>query len=280
MNESPLQCTAPPQRRRWPRRMLVLLLIFIGLPAGYYAYTRWTLAHILAGVTAEIDRSDPRWRLEDIDADRKSIPDEENAALQIMKVARLIGKNHPADDRNYEAIFEGLSPQAQLNEQQIEHLRAAFEKMPDALLEVHKLKEMPHGRFPIQFSLEWTLTRFANHHDVTRINLLLEHDAMLRAQQGELDQALDSCLAILNGARSCGDEPTLISFFIHLNGLHGLTRTVERCLAQGQAGEAPLRALQDRLARERGELGVILSRRFAGNGPATIVFSTPSIEGE
>src|SRR5262245_44540740 len=56
---------APRQsRRRWLRWLLVLLLLFFGLPIGYYFCARWSLECELAEVIAQTDRLDPRWRLE------------------------------------------------------------------------------------------------------------------------------------------------------------------------------------------------------------------------
>src|SRR5688572_10084046 len=115
---------APPPRRRWLRRLLIALVIVVGLPAVYYWYAHWSLAHDLDQAIAEIDRLDPRWRRRDIEADRKPVRDEDNSALHIIKVARLIGGSGPAGHRDYSVVFEeNLSTQAQLNVQQVELLR-------------------------------------------------------------------------------------------------------------------------------------------------------------
>ena len=171
-------------RRRRPRRLGVLLLFFIGLPTGYYFYARWSLERDLAEALAETDRLDPRWRLADIEADRKSYRDDENSALHVIKLTRMVGRNNPTWHRDYQRVFEDLPPQAQLNIQQLELLREAFEKIPEVRDGARKLKDMPGGRFPIAYSADWISTNMSNQQDARRVFGVLEADAMLHAPPG------------------------------------------------------------------------------------------------
>ena len=45
---------------------------------------------------------------------------------------------------------------------------------------------------------------------------LLQADAAIRAHNGDLDGALDSCRAILGAGRSIGDEPFVISQLVRI----------------------------------------------------------------
>src|SRR5262245_49879114 len=154
---SPPVVTAPPRKRRWLRRALVILLVFVGLPAGYYFYASWSLERDLAEAIAETDRLDPHWRLENIQADRKTYADEENAALLVIKLIRLIGRS-PATHRDYYRVFKDLPAPVQFNSQQITILREAFDKYPEALVEARKLKDVKGGRFPIRYTSDWIHT--------------------------------------------------------------------------------------------------------------------------
>ncbi len=241
--------TAPRPRRRRLRWSLVLLLIFIAPPAGYYFYATWSLQSELAEVIAETDRLDPRWRLEDIEADRKTFRDEENAALQVILASRLI-LNRPTEHLNHGQVFFDVQAQTQLNSQQIDIIREALQKMPAALIEARKLKDMPGGRFPITFSENWISTPL-HQTDCHRLFNVLRHDALLRVQQGDPDAALESCRALLNAARALGDEPRLASQQLRLAGDQELLPTVERCLAQGYPGAEAMKSLQDSLSSER-----------------------------
>jgi hypothetical protein len=248
----PATTTPPSRKRRWLRRLLIALVIIVGLPAAYYWYAHWSLAHDLDDAIGETDQLDPRWRLRDIEADRKPIADEHNAALHVISVVRLLGRNAPADHPDYTAVFEkNLTVLAQLNAQQIDILREAYEKMPEAFVEARKLKDMPAGRFPLTFRPLWIDTLLPNHQDARRVISLLAHDAMWRVQQGDSDAALESCIALVNVSRAMGDEPLLITFLIRVNGLDALTTAVERCLAQGQPGDAVMKELQTLLPSAR-----------------------------
>src|SRR5207249_6045987 len=98
----------PPRRRRWPRRLLVFLLVFVGLPAGYYFYVNWSLKVETAQAIAETDALDPRWRFEDMEADRKVLADAENSYLQVVKVTRLLGRGGagtPRGTKHHPQVF-------------------------------------------------------------------------------------------------------------------------------------------------------------------------------
>jgi hypothetical protein len=250
---SPPAVTAPPRKRRWLRRALVILFAFVGLPAGYYFYASWSLERDLADAIAETDRLDPRWRLEDIQADRKTYADDENAALQVIKLNRLIGRS-PASHRDYNRVFSDLAAPVQLNSQQIAIIREAFEKYPDALVEARKLKDMKGGRFPITYTADW-INSPSSVLDVRVLFIVMAHDAMLRAHDGDLDGSLESCIALTSATQSFGDEPSLYALLVRvIGGNRLLVWAIERCLAQGQFDGAPLGDLQTRLVRERDEL--------------------------
>lgn len=248
---------AAPSHRRWRRRLLVLLLILIGLPAGYYFYTKWSLEADIARAIAETDALDPRWRFDDMEADRKDIADEDNSALQIIKIAQSLRPatpRTPGDHKHYGEAFADLTPTAQLNSQQIQLIRDIFETIPNALTEARKLKNMPRGRFAVTWDPSGFLMILNDHQDIHTIRDLLQHDAMLKAQFGDPDAALESCLAQLNVARSLADSPFIYGLMIRSACDLALVQSVERILAQGQPNDEPLRHLQESLRTEQGEL--------------------------
>jgi hypothetical protein len=253
---SSAQPLAPPARRktRWLRYLLVLVLLFVLVPAGHYLYLRWSLHSELAAAMAETDQLDPGWRLENIEAARKSYPPEEDSAPHIIKVTRLLGRASPSHHRDYEVVFERLPATARLNAQQIAMIAEAFAKVPEGVAEARKLKDMPAGRMPLKYSPDFICTLLPNHQDARVVMDVLRHDAMWRAHQGDPDAAIESCLALLNAARVFGDEPTLISLLIRCAGHSLLVAAVERTLAQGFPGEAALEEMQQRLPREAADL--------------------------
>jgi hypothetical protein len=242
------------RRRRWPIYVALFFLLLIGGPLGYYFYVAWALTGSTAAAVAETDRLDPRWRLADMDADRKVYAPEENSALQVIKVVALIGNRSPTAHRDYEDAFEGLLPQHQLTAEQIDIIRGAFDGLGEGLAEARKLKDMPGGRFALKWSPDWISTILPDQQNARTVIGLLQHDAMLRAQDGDPDLALESCMALVNAGRALGDEPLLISFLIRCAGGAIASASVERILAQGFPTEAPMAELQKRLKQERGDV--------------------------
>jgi hypothetical protein len=226
-------------RRRWPRRLLVLLLLAIGLPAAYYFY-------------AETDALDPGWRLADIEAARQTYRDEDNGALQAIKARRLmLKKPAPGYDKNYEAVFRDLPAAVELNVQQTALIRNALELYPDAVVEARKLAEFSGGRYSLTCSTDVFSTLIPDHHEGMGIADVLMHDAMLRARGGDPDAALDSCRAAIGVGRAFGDEVFTIAVPMRINCYDRGIEAAERTLAQGQAKDASLAELQQTLVRER-----------------------------
>src|SRR5688572_5043948 len=76
-----------------------------------------------ADAIAETDALGPRWRLDDIIADRVSPDDDVNAAQVIMGLIKRGGRKRVGDDPRYERAFEGLTPQVELNPEQADIIR-------------------------------------------------------------------------------------------------------------------------------------------------------------
>jgi hypothetical protein len=142
-------------------------------------------------------------------------------------------------------------------------IRKAFGNIPEVLATARKLKDMPNGRFALTRAADGFTYLLPNpqdvpvlpkHHDVRVICDLLRHDAMLLAHQGDPDAALESCMALLNAARSLEGAPFVVSVLIRVGGDSMLVQALERTLAQGHSKPAPLKELQDRIRRERADL--------------------------
>src|SRR5947207_11465325 len=76
-------------RRRWRTWLVRLALVPVFLAAGLLAYVRvyqFRAAVAWAEALAEADRLDPGWRWEDLEAQRPAIPDDQNAALLIIRL--------------------------------------------------------------------------------------------------------------------------------------------------------------------------------------------------
>src|SRR5262245_12786676 len=82
-------------RRRWGRRILKTLLFLIVLSLAAYFVFSFLAKHELASAIAEADRLDPGWRLDDLEAAGRDIPDDENGALRVAAAHRLLAGTWP-----------------------------------------------------------------------------------------------------------------------------------------------------------------------------------------
>src|SRR5688500_7267020 len=86
----PGQRVSPSSRQRrpfWRRLFLIWLVAFLvvaSVALERYLTTRNRYNQQVQEAVAEVDAVDPRWRLEDIEADRAQVPDERNSAKIIV----------------------------------------------------------------------------------------------------------------------------------------------------------------------------------------------------
>jgi hypothetical protein len=255
---------APSAQRRWPFVVLCVLLLGLALLGCVYFYHTTAADRVLNAAVAETDEVDPRWRLEDIEADRAVVPDERNSGLTAIAATRLLPEKWPAwsvPDRladraaeekrgACERSFGELEPQEQLNTEQIDALRSELKRAAAALAEARKIADLPDGRYAVTFTPDFISTLLPHTQEARGIANLLSYDALLRAQDQDADGALESCRAVLNAGRSVGDEPCLISQLVRIACRAIALEKAERTLAQGEPSDAALAQLQQLLEQE------------------------------
>jgi hypothetical protein len=264
-----MQATTPPlpvavkSRRRW-RLIGGFALLLIATPFAYHFVAGWLRDRELDEIYRELDAEDPHWRWPDLVAQNPaSPPDERNAAVQVLKVCDLLkktpfipaalakkGKKQIPDHRN-----------ARLRKEDEQLLRAALSKLDVHVLdEARKLKDMPRGSLaiiPSENPFEMDDPRAQEKVAVMR---LLQHDAMLRGQDGDLNGAAESCRALLHAAAS-NDFPTFMTQLIRAAGQEFAVDALERTLGQGDLGFKHLDQLQAGLALEAECQGMYHSMR-------------------
>src|SRR5262245_48218506 len=82
-------------RKRWVRRLAntLIALVIPVVGGGFYARHKSQQRGLerVTAVTARLDADAPRWRLDENDADRGFLPDEQNSALLIPKFKAVFG---------------------------------------------------------------------------------------------------------------------------------------------------------------------------------------------
>lgn len=247
MSQPPADAVPAPRRRT--RRWLLAILLAIATLAAYGVYSYIAGQRRLQAVLDRLDREDPGWRLEDLQAARRPIPDEENSALVLEEAIRLAPTARLVNERLYD-VFHEIPPGRQLSSDQATTLRAELSGLAPALAEARKLASLPRGCRPEPWVLDWEAKANRRVGVARYVLVLLTFDAMLRGQDGDADGALASAQACLNGSRSSGEEPALISQLVRAAFGRLATGSIERVLAQSSPSCDSLAALQTLLEDE------------------------------
>jgi hypothetical protein len=254
---------AKPQRRLWLRVLLGFACLAAAV-VGAYLYLEDQTRRDWDAAVAETDRLDPRWRLEELQADRPDIKDEDNAALLINAIGPKALTVRLFDVPKYDEIFGKLPTTARLNEQQLSLIRAEFAKIPEMDEIAAKLKKMPNGRFAIDYSDEYFNIPIMPSHETRSLSLWFEHEAKMLAEDQQGEPALESCQTMLNLARMSANEWCVLTY-LNAAAVQGKAIiTLERVLAQAKVLEKSLRAMQARLeseARQSGWLNAVRGER-------------------
>jgi hypothetical protein len=237
------------QSSRLRRGLIGLVVLGSGLFACYFLYQDQDAQRELDAVQTVLDANDPHWRLEEIEAARQVLPEAQNSALLVRRLAADLVRAPSLLQAPREGRLQNVPPPLRLNEPMLKALQAALGPLAALRAEALRLKDLPDGRFPIRYA-----DRSDRHESEAsssrRVLDFLRYDAILRAEEEDAEGAITACRAMLNAARSIGDEPLILSQVERMAQQVMVVRTLERVLAQGEPPADALQALQALLERE------------------------------
>ena len=246
-------------RIRWRRLVPWLVaVLLIGLFGTFVMSRSVMVNHRLAEAMAAAARQNPYWQLDDVMAHREKVPDAENSALVLAKVDELLPKYWPkatapgagGSTTGKTAVSDAcdrvaeLSANIRLDDKTAGVLRTELKTHEKALAIARTVSGYPRGRHEVVLSPDLINTQLSETEAVRRIARMLVADAAVRAEDGDLDGALESCRAILGTARSIGDEPMLISFLVRMAIDAQAMTSARRVLGQGEPSDAALAQLE------------------------------------
>lgn len=229
------------------RRMMLSLLFILAIFGSMVVWAYWRGSAALRNAIAEADSLDPNWRIEQLEANRAPIPEEENSALVIAAAKKIIDNSilRSQDTVNHEEQLEEIKryPAARLNDEQLKAVTELMKPYRPALAEFSKVVNMPRGRFPIRYSPDFIGT-LLNSQDAREGGRVFPLVLLERVAADDLQGAVDAIKGMINSARSVGDEPLLISILIRIACEAIAMFKVEWLLAQCQPTDAALSELQ------------------------------------
>jgi hypothetical protein len=217
----------------------------------------------LAAIAAQLDATDPRWRLDDLDVDRGSLPDDQNGAILVSRARSLVvtkldtarGKTVTTKEPNPQAvrgdrlIFFELPPNQHLDEVGVAVVARELSGNNAAIALALQLREYPRGLFRVPIALDVESTLLPHVVETRGIFILLDLEGERAAIDGRIYAALQIVIPILNAARYLDGEPTIISALSRMSGDGTAVRRTERALALGRP-KAGLDTVQRALLQE------------------------------
>ncbi len=266
---APSSADRPAKRRGPPWRWLIglptavaLLVIAVGLGAGVYLGK--VVDRRLARAISEADRDDPNWRFDDLLDHREAIPDDANSALVVSEVVDSLPENWPNSPPSSPggptgpptAVFQAINRMPttphnlRLDDATVALIRGELDRHKGAVQVARTVADFDRGRHEFEVGPTIYDTLLPDTQASRSVARLMAADSAIRAQDGDIDGALDSCRAIIAVGRSIGDEPFLISQLMRkaidavaLNAIH-------RALGQGEPTDEALASLQSLLGDE------------------------------
>ena len=245
------------EKRRWSLRRilgLIAFLIIVGLTVGIWLEYR-RVDRMLAQAIAEADRDDPNWRLADLIKSHATIPDGENSALIVKKAAEGLRSDdsHYTEETKLTELLNRLrksSTNTALNPDDLAHSANSLDPFKPNREQAHKLIDCPRGYTKITPARFYLGTDCSAAKPARVVSRLLEIDALAKANSGDSDGAIASCIAMLNAGRSIGESPFLIPQLIRLSIVSSALDTTARVLGVCSPSDRTLERLQILLSDE------------------------------
>src|SRR5207249_4405155 len=196
---------------RWRRRLLIGIPLILGLLVGQFFFAVYWAGRQLAETLAQLDQMDAGWRMEGLEASRKAVPDDENSAVRALAAYALFPHGWPLYPARAELTLEQIcndvpAPRL-LSPEHLKFATAMMETAAAAVTEARTLADMPRGRHTIVYKDNTIAILLPHLQPMRELGTVMLYDAMLRAQQGDVDGALESCRAAVNAGRTVGEEP-------------------------------------------------------------------------
>ena len=252
----------PHTGRRWRRAVLGMAVLALVALVGYL-YLTISAERDLQQALKETDALDPGWRWTDLEASRRLLRSEDNAAQQVQTVIR----RNPAlrGLGGATSLFETSPLPRRWNPRQKRTITDYFQAGEEVIASAEVLADMPEGRydFPRRSNRD-PLFNPLDHLDETLFisrSRFLDCELAMRAEEGKSDEALQIGRAMINLGRSVGDEPLALSQSLRAAIVCDGIRGLEHVLAQGEPSGPALAATQSLLEREDAHPDVLIALR-------------------
>lgn len=223
-------------RKRWFRRGLITFVVCVVILLAFDQVdrylTRRTGEKRYAEIVAHLDATDPRWRYDELDADRGQLPDDQNGALLVPKFTAAMAKPSFAMDKRLEAAnYSEVPPNHVLADDTYDAIDEILAANTEALAIARKFADYPRGLRRYALAPNPIDTRLPDTNNMRLVFRLLDLAAERAGRDGRGETALGYIRPLVNGERSLDGEPSYIAALVRMAGLRTCVARVERTLA-------------------------------------------------
>ncbi len=217
------------KKKMWERVVLVLG-IFLVVAAVFYTIVNYSASRQLSKEREKTEASGGHldWR----DLVPPPIPDDENAAIIYQKVFPLMEKGNEEEEEAFKVVFKG--DRVNWSEEDVQVIRSLVEKNKEALSLIWEATLREKCRFPLAYE-NGPAVLLPHLTNMRRGARLLAAKALLQKEDGEVEEAVETCKAGLRMGRSLQPEPLLISQFVRIAINSIVLHSLELILNQNEA---------------------------------------------
>jgi hypothetical protein len=257
------------------KKILLPLALTFAVGISYLAYYSF-LKMEFSRITRELRKHGYPASPEELEKWYPSPPPGQNAADFYLKAACNYNRNPENVDERFLIIHGGSvempSPEIPLPEEIMRNTESYLQANRESLELLHKAAEFKHCRYPVEVKdPDRRLAYLSNLRQGTR---LLSTEALLAAEKGDSEKALNAILSSVSLSLSLEKEPTIDSVVVMMAAEHITLGNIERILHRCNFNADQLKQLSGKL-KAFDEMKT-LERAFSGE--ITYIFSGHSLE--
>jgi hypothetical protein len=252
-----------PKKRTWRTWLLRAALLLVVLTATAALSIWWRMNSdlsegraALAAIVAELDAADPGWRWEEIEASKRTMPEEKNSALAVKRIIDSLGGWKVGDRKRADGRPLFL-PEAALNrrldEEALNLVREELAGHERVVALAVALKDHAHGNTPVRLDDDPFRTLVPHLQHPRSVAYVLQLDVERLLHSGRLADTLDRVRAMLRAGASLRDDSLLIGTLVRIAVREIAVSNVKRMLAMGTPSDDACRQLAADLEAERKE---------------------------
>lgn len=238
------------------KRLAVRVLVVLALVAAIVALGGMQTGRVgqkrLDSIVAKLDAEESGWRMEDIEAERRTRmpPPDKNSAPVVLAAAERLDPTWEQTWRP-DALWLWCLPEPNLPApKHIEQLKAAAQASVEARTLALRLRDLPVGHHAVTFPADSFTLASPHLGKADSTAVLLEFDACVAVVvDGDPNRTVRAAHAALNVARSIGDEPTAHAQYTRIACRNRAARITTQTLAWSSPTEG-LAELQSALLTE------------------------------